>query len=360
MLDKSIATAKTRLAVLYFAIFLVALIIFIGLPVGFQVHQYNRLQDVIIRTGEPKYIVSSEYTPDDNSNAGRFPGNDLTPAYVQGVNGAGIRLIGNATRRAQEENLQLTLSLGVLGLLASIVVSYLLARRTLEPLIESLDKQNRFVADASHELRTPLAVIKTEAEVLQRDPNASHNDYRDFLESAMAEVDYLTKLTHKLLSSAKLNSGSVKLLSGQVGLKSILAKLTKQFASLAAGKQIAIEFTASDSKLQVLGDKILLQELFTIILDNALKFNSQAGQIKIVLTNQANKVQVKISNSGPEVAPADLQKIFTPFYSSSASRTEKNHGLGLTIAKQIVDLHRASIKFESTGGMNTVTVVFAK
>ncbi len=227
--------------------------------------------------------------------------------------------------------------------------SYYLARRTLKPIEEAHEAQTRFSSDASHELRTPLASMKTELEVALRDPQLKKEEMRELLKSNLEEVNKLTKLSQMLLQLSQLDHASIK--REKVLLQPAIKSATERF-----GKEAARVTFEGDKTLSVNANMSSVEELLTILLDNALKYSPERSSITITLIAQKQLVGFTVSNSGPGI-PADiLPHIFDRFYQADTSRTggdKKGYGLGLALAKKIVELYNGELSVSSAP--NTIT-----
>ncbi len=210
-------------------------------------------------------------------------------------------------------------------------LGYVLAGRTLKPIKEMVDDQNRFIGDASHELRTPLTAIKSALEVNLTD--------KKLLKDCLEQVDKLQSLTEGLLQLSKDNPKfeSVK-------LAMVIEDAIKVVGPKAKPKNITIKSIGVSSSVK--GDKNSLTDLVTILLDNAVKYSPK----KSTVTVETDKSGFSISDQGIGIEQKDLPHIFDRFYRADSARTKSDgggYGLGLSIAKKIVDANHGSIKVES-------------
>jgi two-component system sensor histidine kinase CiaH len=262
----------------------------------------------------------------------------------------------NAIRQAQSDQaaLQMVLSLiyiNVIILVAGGVGSYALARRTLRPIEQAHEAQSRFTSDASHELRTPLAVMKAEIEVLLRDKKINPTEARELLESNLEEVEKLIQLSEMLLNLSRLDYENLE--KKRLNLATSLNEALKSF------KQSSQRFEVTARKgIMVEANKAAVVELITILVDNALKYSDPDSAIKLRVFQKLRNGGFEITNTGPKIDEKALPHIFERFYRYDSSRTNSTrngYGLGLAIAKKIVDVHGGEITVVSTKKATTFT-----
>ena len=257
----------------------------------------------------------------------------------------------------------------LLILVLSSVISYLLAKRTLRPIKEMVEAQNRFIADASHELRTPLTAMRSEIEVGLRDKKMDLAEAKKLLNSNLEEVSKLESLSSALLELAKGRQVS-KLEFEEVPLTEVVTEALEKVKSMAQKK--AIEFKTDFEKVSIRGDRQSLTELFVILLDNAIKYspdksanhapqdNTKGSEIAIEIKRDHKKAIVRVVDHGIGIKSSDLPHIFDRFYRAETSRSKAGgdgYGLGLAIAKSIVELHGGEISVRSTPGRGSEFVV---
>lgn len=243
----------------------------------------------------------------------------------------------------------ITANLAVLALGAYF--SYLFAKRTLKPLEEAHDAQTRFTTDASHELRTPLATMQTEIEVALRDQKFDTKQAKSVLGSNLEEIARLRNLSDQLLNLARLDSGQLQ------KAKVPLSKLVKEeISSLQKHHPKTDIDQAIEDKLEVQGDARLLRQLITILTDNALKYaGDKSPKLQIGLKKRDGGVLLTVTDHGIGIKASEIPHIFDRFYrgTSATKHSTNGHGLGLAIAKQIVDVHAGTIRATSQPGKQT-------
>ncbi len=218
--------------------------------------------------------------------------------------------------------------------------SYLLARRTLRPVEEAMEAQTRFSSDAAHELRTPLTIMQSEIEVGLRNTSATKTGYANLLKSNLDEVEHMRTLTDRLLLLANQND----LLLVPTSLESVAIEAVNRSIPLAQSKHITVENEVGT--LTVRGNANSLTDTLLILLDNAIKYSPAKSTITVRAHTKGHVAEIVVSDNGPGISKKDLPHIFDRFYRADTSRSSQNvvgHGLGLSIAKRIVEAHGGSI-----------------
>lgn len=251
---------------------------------------------------------------------------------------------------------RLLTNLGLLNLIILVVAGsggYFLAGKTLQPIEKTLIQQEQFVSDASHELRTPLTVLRSEIEVGLRDEKLTMAQAKELLTSNLEEVVALQALSDNLLALSTLKTLPLT----KVSLSKILAQAKKRVETLAREKQITIDL--KDTKLSVNGEETSLIQLFTILLDNAIKYGSLKSIVKISTEKNNKHATIKVSDSGTGILDKDLPYIFNRFYRADTARSKEigGYGLGLSIAKKIVNQHHGNISVKSKKGEGTTFTI---
>jgi signal transduction histidine kinase len=233
--------------------------------------------------------------------------------------------------------------------IAGGIGSYYLARRTLEPIEEAHEAQSRFTSDASHELRTPLASMKTEIEVALRDPNLSKAEIRELLDSNLEEVNKLSNLSHMLLQLSRLDHDNIA--QEEVALTETVTGVVERL-NRSEGR-----ITFSGGMLQnVLANTSSVEELLAILLDNALKYSPDGSKVTVNPLHRKGMAGFEIINTGEGISAEMLPHIFDRFYRADTSRTsgdKKGYGLGLALAKKIVELNKGELSVSSAPGQLT-------
>ena len=240
-------------------------------------------------------------------------------------------------------------SFWILSLLASLY----LARVSVKPLLESMQKQQNFVENASHELRTPLAVLQNRLETLFRKPEATIMESSESIASSLEEVRNMRLLTTNLLNLARRDDG-IKPDLGEVQPEFFNTIFTN-YEMIATENHKVFHFE-NRIKRTIITDKLLLKQLMTILFDNAVKYTEEDGEINFVITATDRNLYLTVSDDGIGIPQADKKKIFDRFYRVDKARTRQKggFGLGLSLAKQIVDALKGSISVKDNKPHGTI------
>ena len=228
-----------------------------------------------------------------------------------------------------------------------------LITRMLRPVEEAFIKQRQFVSDASHELKTPLAVISANAQAMIREQG--HNEQTDYI---LSEVNRADSLVKNLLSLARLDQSAPQTGFTDFDLSQALLSVALPFESTVFEARRTLE-TDIPEHVMYHGQEEMIKQLTVILLSNALKYSDQNGQIRLRLEVHANRRILTVFNTGEGIAPENRDRVFDRFWreDSSHSSAISGHGLGLSIAKSIVDLHKGRITVGGEWHKNAVFTV---
>jgi two-component system OmpR family sensor kinase len=230
---------------------------------------------------------------------------------------------------------------------------------------QSFIAQKQFTADASHELRTPLTILAGEIEVaLQRSRSAG--EYQQILQSNLEEIRRLQKIVNALLLLTQIESGKIKLGRNPVRLDELFISAIQKVNPSAKSQGITIDLQIEDSggenlkEIMIMADSASLQNVFLNLLENAIRFSSTGGQVSCALKAINGQVEITIRDQGEGIAPEHIDHVFDRFYrvDHSASNSDKSGaGLGLAIAKMVVEAHGGTISLKSSPGQGTIVRV---
>ena len=237
--------------------------------------------------------------------------------------------------------------------LVFIGIAKLISHWISRPVEETFNKQKDFIADASHELKTPLSVITASAEALEKSPKETK-----WLTNIKSESERMNNLIIDLLDLAKTENGNIELSLGNLSKTVELAALT--FEAKAYEKNIKLDCHIAQNIMMKMNEGSIRQ-VVEILLDNAIKHSKEKGKVEVKLKEE-NNIILTVSNLGDPIPEGEEEKIFERFYrvDKSRNRNDNRYGLGLAIAKNIVTLHKGTIKAFSKNGKTTLQIIFKK
>ncbi|MBR1936241.1 MAG: HAMP domain-containing histidine kinase [Bacilli bacterium] len=256
--------------------------------------------------------------------------------------------------------LLLTLVISISLLLGfEIIIYYIskkLTKRITKPAQESFDKQRDFIADASHELKTPLAVIMASSDELKSDKKNIK-----YIENIKYESERMNNLIKSLLDLSKLENGVSINNYKDENISKIIEKTSSVFDSIAYEQRVSIE-TNIEKDIIFKCSKDEIERLISILIDNAIKHSYKDSVIKVNLYKDKNSIIIEVINTGNPINPGDEEKIFERFYRADKSRNREanRYGLGLAIAKNIVNNHKGNIKAFSKDNTTTFKIILKK
>ncbi|MDH3419676.1 MAG: cell wall metabolism sensor histidine kinase WalK [Gammaproteobacteria bacterium] len=219
---------------------------------------------------------------------------------------------------------------------------------------ESLARQSRseFVAHVGHELKTPLNTLALYTEVLLDDRGEDPEERIEAVNTIHDEVERMTGLVNNLLSIARIEMGSIDLDKQRVRLGDLLEDINENLGRLARRQKVSLDIDLPQQLSPILVDKDLLRVAINNLLSNAIKYNRPGGRVTVVAEETDEAMLVHIEDDGVGISEADQGHIFDKFFRSDSSevRSRSGHGLGLSLAQQIVELHDGQISVESELG----------
>ena len=264
----------------------------------------------------------------------------------------------NKSAEVTLENFRKGLVLVNLLLLFGIpIISWLLVKKTLSPIREVMQKQKQFLSDASHELLTPLTIAANEIEVaLKQQRETSY--YVKTLDTLKGEVSRLSTLVSNLLILARHENTSQPISMHEVEIVDLISKVVAALARKFEDKKVRYTINFPEENIVVKGNATMLEQLFTNLIDNAFKFSPVDKSIEISIQKKRQHAEISVQDHGIGIAKDEQQKIFDRFYRVDTSRTQtKGYGLGLSLAKTIVEVHEGSITLHSEPGKGSMFVV---
>ena len=247
-----------------------------------------------------------------------------------------------------------SIALALVGLLAVLVLLLVLSSRIVRPVAESYEKQKQFITDAGHELKTPMTIISADADLLEMECGENQ-----WLTDIRRQTQRLTRLTNDLIYLSRMEEEQPALQAIEFPLSDVAEEMVQSFFAPAKNQGKTLE-VCIQPMVSCTGDEKAIRQLLSILLDNALKYSPEGGQLTLRVEKQGRGVLLSVSNTTAQ--PMDrgqLSRLFDRFYRADQSRSSetRGYGLGLSIARSIVLAHKGRIRAESPDGASISVVV---
>lgn len=244
--------------------------------------------------------------------------------------------------------------ISAIGLAAVFLLIALLSARIVRPIARSYEKQRRFISDAGHEIRTPITIIDADAEILEMDLGDN-----EWLSDIRQQTARLAELTNDLIFLSRMEEQEQATMI-EFPLSDVVSETAASFQALALtrGKTFVMDVAPM---LSMVGNEKQIGQLVSILLDNAIKYSDEAGEIRLSLKKQNKSIRLAVENTVEAISKEVMDNMFERFYRGDASRNSgtKGYGIGLSIAKAVVEAHRGKITAGSADGRKvTITAVF--
>lgn len=305
-----------------------------------------------------KYIVSNT---DSGNNKIRVDGNYVAYRTEKTFLGRLIYLYDYTKEFVALRNVGIIIVVaGALGIAAIAMFSMRSAKKSVLPIEEAFNKQQDLVANASHELKTPLTIINTDLSILNSSRETLNKDQIKWLDSINSQIGRMSNLINEMLELARFDAVSEKVVFQTVSLSEVAYGVLLNAEVLAFENDIALN-SKIEPDIKIQGVCANIEKLVYILVENALKYTNKGGKVDVEVYSERKRAILKIRNTGEGISKENLPKLFDRFY-----RTDESHGssgsfgLGLAIAKAIVDSHNASIGVDSIPGEYTEFIVIFK
>ncbi len=249
---------------------------------------------------------------------------------------------------------QLVLGLFLLGgvsLAFLATASWWLAGQSLRPTQRAWERQQAFVANASHELRTPLTLIRATADVARRGLG-DEDPQRKLLDQILGESDHMGRLIEDQLLLSRLDSADLPITQQRVSLETLLPAIHETVARLAESRGLRLDIPPAEGS--VWADPTRLRQVLLVLLDNAIRHTPSGGAIRIEVERKGQEVEIHVADTGAGIPVQDLPHVFERFYRGDPAHTASGSGLGLSIAKALVEAQGGFISLESRVGKGTI------
>ena len=247
-----------------------------------------------------------------------------------------------------------TISVSFLGLVAVFVLVVIFSRMVFRPVEESIQKQKRFITDASHELKTPLTIIDANTEVMEMESGESQ-----WTKSTRKQIQRLSGLVQQLVTLSRLDEEKGLEEKCEFNLSEAVSECVQPYESLAQIREKNLTLNIEEN-LTYTGDERSIRQLAGILMDNAVKYSSENGNITLTLKKKGKKIFLEVYNDAGDLPQGKLDVLFERFYRLDSSRNSGTggSGIGLSVAKAIVQAHKGKITAENKNGRGlTITVI---
>jgi len=244
--------------------------------------------------------------------------------------------------RQQMANLQnirtISVMISVLLLVLLMIIVLFLSKRAIRPMVETMEKQKRFITDAGHELKTPLAVISANADVLEL--TGGQNEWIESIRNQTKQMDILVK---RLLFLSKMEEGQ-QMVFAEFDLSRVVLEKVSQLSTIAYSSDKEFETDIAEN-IHYKGDMIAIEHLVSVLTENAIKYCPEKGKIQVKLYKSGKTIHFEVRNHGEALKASEMNRLFERFYRPDSSRNKNTggHGIGLSIAKAVVTAHKGKI-----------------
>lgn len=322
---------------------------------------------------ESKVLYRSENNMDDSDinnvidevlnnkkDKGFIESNDYNLAYVYRVIPIGVEIALRDNTIYQKTMRKLVISsivIGAFSIFLAYLISLYIANKAVKPVEEAYNSQKRFIADASHELKTPLAVVKTNLEILKANRYESVESQEKWIEYISFQTDRMSKLVNDLLYLAKADNNEVLGEKSEFNISDVIMNQLLSFEAIVYENSLSLDYDIQD-EIKFFGNREGVNQVVGILLDNAIKHSYKNKDIIAKLVENKGVITFSVTNYGDTISKEDLDRIFDRFYriDKSRSREKGGHGLGLSIAKTIVEKEGGNIKVISENNITSFIV----
>jgi signal transduction histidine kinase len=269
------------------------------------------------------------------------------------IGSAGVLQVGRLLTdqdRLLSQYLTGLLTLGSASSLFFALASWVIAGRSIKPTQHAWDQQQQFISNASHELRTPLTILRANADYALRNPSSDEREKS--LQEIIEESDHMNRIVEDLLLLSRIDAKRLVLATDPVSIPDLLEETAHQVEVLASAKQVIIALDPTEGTAR--GDRFRLRQVLLILLDNALRFTSAGGTIRMGSENQGREVVLHVVDNGSGIPAEHLKHIFERFYQVPGQNMDtQGNGLGLSIARGLVEAQHGKITITSAAGAGT-------
>jgi signal transduction histidine kinase len=227
------------------------------------------------------------------------------------------------------------------------ILVYLFSGKAVAPVVESLEKQKHFITDAGHELKTPLAVISANVDVLELESGKS-----EWTTSIRGQIKRMNGLVKNMLTLSRMEEDNIHVVFSDVDMSMTIVESSANFAAIAESRGLKYNIDIAED-VHITGDKNAINQLASLLIDNAMKYASEKGSVNVYLTSDERKKKavLEVTNTCDCIPEGNLDRLFDRFYraDSSRSRDTGGYGIGLSVARAIATSHGGTIEAKRDG-----------
>ena len=322
---------------------------------GYEIRYFSVLLDetgAVVETDVGQIAAVDERTAMDY--AARILAQDRQAGFLQdyrylvsqeGTDTRVIFLDCGASMVAFRSTLFTSLWVAAVGLAAVLFLILLLSRRLVRPLILGYEKQKRFITDAGHEIKTPISIIQADSEVL-----ALESGENEWIQDIQHQIRRLSSLTSDLIYLSRMEEGQGRERFLPLSLSQVVTETAQAFQTMAKSQNKPFTIDVQPG-LAMEGEEKALGQLVSVLLDNALKYAPEGGEIALTLARQGKYFRLTVENTAQGITKELLENLFDRFYRGDGSRnsSQGGYGIGLSIARAVVQTHRGKITASAKG-----------
>ncbi len=241
----------------------------------------------------------------------------------------------------------MTLLIGAVSLVGMFILVFLFSGQAVAPVVESLEKQKRFITDAGHELKTPLAVISANVDVIEIEAGKS-----EWTQSIRGQIKRMNGLVKNMLTLSRMEEENIHVVFSDIDLSKTIIESAASFSAIAESKGLKYDLDVAED-IHITGDKNGINQLSSLLIDNAMKYSSEHGSVNVILglDGKGKKAVFEVSNTCDSIPDGNLDRLFDRFYRADSSRSRETggYGIGLSVARAIATSHGGTIEAKRDG-----------
>lgn len=239
-----------------------------------------------------------------------------------------------------------SITIGVLGLIVVFLILVLVSKRAIRPMVESYEKQKRFITDASHEIKTPLTILDANTEVMEMIYGEN-----EWTQSNRNQVKRLAELTRKLVLLSRMEEGGAPMEMEEFSLSDALEEAVEPFRSVVQTQNKKLDLQIEPG-ITMVGNEAAIRQMISLLMDNAAKYALEQSAISLSLSKKGKHSVIRMSNQAEGLKPGRYDVLFERFYRPDSSRSTQTggYGIGLSVVRSIVAAHKGKISAISEDG----------